>query len=57
MNTYLTFEIVLSRHVNLPGIPLERYNVHFDRKAKAMSLEAGDKALILLPTDSNKLLM
>ena len=34
-----------------------RYKVHFNRKAKARSLEVGDKALILLPTDSNKLLM
>jgi len=30
---------------------------HFDRKAKARKLNVGDKVLILLPTDSHKMLM
>jgi len=30
---------------------------HFDRKARSRELKAGDKVLILLPTDSHKLLM
>ena len=30
---------------------------HFDRKARLRQLKAGDKVLILLPTDSHKLLM
>ena len=35
----------------------KRYNRHYDRKAKPRRLEVGDRVLILLPTDSNKLLM
>ena len=35
----------------------ERYKRHYDRKAKPRRLEVGDRVLILLPTDSNKLLM
>ena len=35
----------------------KRYNKHYDKKAKPRCLEAGDQALILLPTESNKLLM
>ena len=34
-----------------------RYKSHFDRKAKLRVLKPGDKVLILLPTDLNKLLM
>ena len=30
---------------------------HFDSKAKARKLNVGDKVLILLPTDSHKMLM
>ena len=35
----------------------KRYKRHYDRKAKPRRLEVGDRLLILLPTDSNKLLM
>ena len=35
----------------------KRYKKHYDRKAKPRRLEVGDRVLILLPTDSNKLLM
>ena len=34
----------------------KRYKRHYDRKAKPRRLEVGDRVLILLPTDSNKLL-
>ena len=36
---------------------LKQYKWHYDRKAKPRRLEVGDRVLILLPTDSNKLLM
>ena len=35
----------------------KRYKKHYDKKAKPRCLEVGDQVLILLPTDSNKLLM
>ena len=35
----------------------KRYKKYFDRKAKPRCLEVGEEVLILLPTDSNKLLM
>ena len=35
----------------------KRYNKHYDKKAKPRRLEVGDQVLILLPTESNKLLM
>ena len=35
----------------------KRYKRHYDRKAKPRQLEVGDQVLILLLTDSNKLLM
>ena len=35
----------------------KRYKRHYDGKAKPRRLEVGDRVLILLPTDSNKLLM
>ena len=35
----------------------KRYKRHYDQKAKPRRLEVGDQVLILLPTDSNKLLM
>ena len=35
----------------------KRYKRHYDRKAQPRRLEVGDRVLILLPTDSNKLLM
>ena len=35
----------------------KRYKRHYDRKAKPRRLEVGDRVLILLPTDSNELLM
>ena len=35
----------------------KRYKRYYDRKAKTRRLEVGDRVLILLPTDSNKLLM
>ena len=35
----------------------DRYVAHFDWIAKVRSLDIGDKVIILLPTDSNKLLM
>ena len=35
----------------------KRYKRHYDRKTKPRLLEVGDQVLILLPTDSNKLLM
>ena len=34
-----------------------RYKKYFDRKTKSRKYQPGEKALILLPTDSNKLLM
>ena len=34
-----------------------RYKHYFDKKAKQRDFKAGDKVLILLPTDGNKLLM
>ena len=33
------------------------YKKHYDKKAKPRRLEVGDQVLILLPTESNKLLM
>ena len=33
------------------------YKKYYDRKAKPRCLEVGEQVLILLPTDSNKLLM
>ena len=35
----------------------KRYKKHYDKKAKRRCLEVGDQVLILLPTDSNKLLL
>ena len=35
----------------------KRHKRHYDRKAKPRQLEVGGQVLILLPTDSNKLLM
>ena len=35
----------------------KRYKRHYDQKAKPRRLEVGDQVLILLPTDSNQLLM
>ena len=35
----------------------KRYKKYYDRKAKPRCLEVGEQVLILLPTDSNKLLM
>ena len=35
----------------------KRYKRYYDAKAKPRSLQIGDKVLILLPTDNNKLLM
>ena len=35
----------------------DRYKKNFDRKTQTRNLKVGDKALILLPTNSNKLLM
>ena len=35
----------------------KRYKKHYDKKAKPRCLEVGEQVLILLPTDSNKLLM
>ena len=34
-----------------------KYKKYYDRKCKSRSLKVGDKALILLPTDNNKLLL
>ena len=34
-----------------------KYKRHYDRKAGKRTLKVGDKALVLLPTDNNKLLM
>ena len=34
-----------------------RYKKHYDGKARNRSLKVGDKALVLLPTDNNKLLL
>ncbi|XP_077863429.1 uncharacterized protein LOC144346761 [Saccoglossus kowalevskii] len=34
-----------------------RYKCYYDRKTKKRVLKKGDKMLILLPTDNNKLLM
>lgn len=34
-----------------------RYKKNYDRKARNRSLQVGDKALILMPTDNNKLLL
>ena len=35
----------------------KRYKKYYDRTAKSRCLELGEQVLILLPTDSNKLLM
>ena len=35
----------------------KRYTKHYDKKAKPRHLEVGDQVLIVLQTDSNKLLM
>ena len=35
----------------------DKYKAYYDRGAKPRSLEVGDKVLILLPTDHNKLLL
>ena len=35
----------------------KRYQQYYNRKAKPRKLQAGDKVLILLPTDKNKLLL
>ena len=35
----------------------KRFKKHYDKKAKPGRLEVGDQVLILLPTDSSKLLM
>ena len=35
----------------------KRYKKYYDRKAKPRHLEVGEQVLILLPTESNKLLM
>ena len=35
----------------------KRYKKHYDKKSKPRCLEVGDQVQILLPTDSNKLLM
>ena len=35
----------------------EKYKHHYDKNKRMRSLEVGDKVLILLPTDSNKLLL
>ena len=35
----------------------DKQKIYYDKKAKPKNLKAGDKVLILLPTDSNKLLM
>jgi len=34
-----------------------RYKVNYDKKSKDKKLDIGDKILILLPADGNKLLM
>ena len=34
-----------------------KYKRHYDKKAGKRQLKVGDKALVLLPTDKNKLLM
>ena len=34
-----------------------RYKKNFDRKARSRTFKVGDKVLILLPTESNKLTM
>ena len=34
-----------------------RYKRYYDRRTKERQFKCGDKVLILLPTDSNKLLM
>ena len=43
-------------HKNL-GKAQSRYKHHYDRKARPRSLKVGEKVLVLLPTDKNKLLM
>ena len=35
----------------------KRHKVHFDKHTNSISLNVGDKALFMLPTDHNKLLM
>ena len=35
----------------------KRYKRHYDRKTKLRRLEVGDRVLILLPTDSNRLVL
>ena len=43
-------------HDNLSAAQ-SRYKSHFDKRAKARSLNAGEEVLLMLPTDSNKLMM
>lgn len=34
-----------------------KYKEHYDRKTRTSSLQVGDTALVLLPTDKNKVLL
>ena len=35
----------------------QKYKTHFDKKAKMRTMKVGDKVLVMLPTDHNKLLL
>ena len=35
----------------------ERHKIYFDKKARVLNMKQGEKVLVLLPSDSNKLLM
>ena len=54
-----SYQYVTELHERLEdSLKLEkRYKKHYDKKAKPRRLEVGDQVLILLPTESNKLLM
>ena len=43
-------------HKNLKKVQIKQ-KVYYDRRAKSRKFAIGDKVLLLLPTDSNKLLL
>ena len=48
-----TYDYVINLRKRLQG----KQNAYYDRRAKPRSFKVGDKVLLLLPTDSNKLLL
>ena len=43
-------------HENLKKVQIKQ-NVYYDRRARSRKFDVGEKVLLLLPTDSNKLLL